>query len=181
MQRTLSIRRGTPQDASALANFAARTFAETFGAQNRASDMEEHLAATYGAEQQARELGDPTYITLLMEDDVRILAYAQVRQHQPPPCVAGDAPIELYRFYVDRSWHSRGVAQRLMAQVYDAARNLGGLTLWLSVWERNPRAIAFYAKCGFRDAGTADFFVGPDRQTDRILVTNVADHTPGTT
>jgi ribosomal protein S18 acetylase RimI-like enzyme len=52
----------------------------------------------------------------------------------------------------------------------DAAREMGGRTIWLGVWEHNPRAISFYEKVGFRDAGAADFFVGPDRQTDRIMV-----------
>ncbi len=178
LHSTLSIRRGTPTDAAALAAFAARTFTEAFGADNRASDMKAHLATAYGEKQQAEELSDPSVVTLLIEDSGRLMAFAQVRQHQPPPCVTGEAPIELYRFYVDSAWHGRGVAQRLMASVRETARDSGGRTLWLSVWERNPRAIAFYAKCGYRDVGTADFFVGPDRQTDRILVMNVADTAP---
>jgi diamine N-acetyltransferase len=65
-----------------------------------------------------------------------------------------------------------------MGAVHAAAVELGGRTLWLSVWERNPRARAFYAKCGFEDAGAADFYVGSDRQTDRILVTQVQASPP---
>jgi diamine N-acetyltransferase len=42
--------------------------------------------------------------------------------------------------------------------------------MWLSVWERNPRAIAFYGKCGFRMVGSKDFWVGSDRQTDHVMV-----------
>jgi diamine N-acetyltransferase len=45
--------------------------------------------------------------------------------------------------------------------------------LWLGVWERNPRAIAFYAKSGFSEVGIHDFLVGTDRQTDRVLVAPV--------
>jgi ribosomal protein S18 acetylase RimI-like enzyme len=60
-----------------------------------------------------------------------------------------------------------------MAASLDAARELGGRTLWLSVWERNPRAIAFYEKTGFRNAGTKDFWVGSDRQTDFVLVADL--------
>ena len=56
-----------------------------------------------------------------------------------------------------------------MQACHDAAAELGGATIWLSTWERNPRGRAFYAKCGFTDVGSADFFVGADRQTDRIL------------
>jgi diamine N-acetyltransferase len=69
---------------------------------------------------------------------------------------------------------SPGAAWRLMTGVHEVAADLGGTTLWLSVWERNGRARAFYKKCGFEDVGTGDFWVGGDRQTDRILVAPVA-------
>ena len=169
----LTIRRGVPADAALLAAFAARTFAETFGPQNRASDINAHLAAAYGERQQAGELSDPNCVTLMVEDEAGLAGFAQVRTHRPPPCVADEGAIELLRFYVDHPWQGKGVAQRLMAAVHQAARAMEGRTLWLSVWEQNPRAIAFYAKCGYRDVGTADFFVGPDRQTDRIMIADV--------
>ena len=80
-----------------------------------------------------------------------------------------DAPVEIYRFYVDATAHGTGVAQRLMSEALAAARDLGGTHAWLGVWERNPRAIAFYFKCGFRDVGRQLFQLGADSQTDRVL------------
>jgi ribosomal protein S18 acetylase RimI-like enzyme len=173
----LPLRRGQAADAEALARFAARTFAETFGPDNRPEDIAAHLANSYGSAQQGRELADPDYITLLVEGSDGIAGYAQLRRGNPPPCVATGAPVELYRFYVDRGWQGTGLAQRLMEAVQAAAAAWGGRSIWLSVWERNPRAIAFYVKSGYRDVGTADFYVGPDRQTDRVLVTGIIDKT----
>jgi len=168
------IRRGVPGDAAALAQFAARTFAETFGPDNDPAHMAEHLATAYGTAQQGRELSDPDCITLLADEGGELAGYAQVRRYPAPACVIGPAPVELARFYLDRSWHGRGLAQQLMAAVIGAATELGGLTLWLGVWERNPRAIAFYAKSGFIDTGAMKFCVGQDAQTDRVLVADVA-------
>jgi RimJ/RimL family protein N-acetyltransferase len=51
----------------------------------------------------------------------------------------------------------------------DAARHRGAKTLWLGVWERNHRARAFYAKCGFRDVGDHIFLFGTDPQTDLVM------------
>ena len=167
------IRRGTAEDAAALAEFAARTFADTFGEFNTPENLRAHLAASYGIAQQTRELVDPAAVTLLVEDASTLVAYAQVRRAPPPPCVAVPDPIQLQRFYVDRPAHGRGVAQRLMAAVRETARGFGGRHLWLAVWERNPRAIAFYGKCGFVDVGDTEFHVGPDRQIDRVLVAPV--------
>ena len=47
--------------------------------------------------------------------------------------------------------------------------------MWLGVWERNPRAIAFYLKAGFVQVGSHVFMVGSDRQTDWVLVSPLSD------
>ena len=63
----------------------------------------------------------------------------------------------------------QGVAQTLMAAAVETARSGGARTLWLGVWERNERAIAFYRKSGFEDAGTQTFVLGTDHQRDFVL------------
>jgi GNAT superfamily N-acetyltransferase len=110
--------------------------------------------------------------------DQKLLAYAQIRHQSPPPCVTQEKPVELHRFYVDHRVHGQGVAQRLMAAAHAAAHAFHGRHLWLSVWERNPRAIAFYKKEGFADVGRKDFYVGKDCQSDRILVAAVRPSRP---
>ncbi len=169
----LCIRPGVVEDAPALAAFAARTFAESFGADNQPDDLRAHLQASYGVHQQSRELEDPNVSTLLAHRADTLVAYAQVRLHKPPSCVASNDPVQLLRFYVDRPAQGQGVAQRLMTAVYQAACRLGGQHLWLTAWERNPRALAFYRKVGFVDVGATEFLVGTDRQRDRVLVTKI--------
>lgn len=167
-----AIRKAEPADAGPLAEFAARIFDETFGPDNRPEDMAAHLADRFGVRQQTEEILHPDIVTLLVEDDGgRLIAFTQVTiLHPHPDCVTGPAPVEVGRFYVDRPWHGRGLAQRLMAAALDAARSLGGETVWLTVWEHNPRAIAFYEKHGFRDVGSQPFRLGSDLQTDRVMV-----------
>jgi GNAT superfamily N-acetyltransferase len=132
------------------------------------------LATAYGREQQTRELTDPAIHTLVAEHVGSLIAFAQLRSGDAPACVIGSDPIELWRFYVAAEWQGRGLAQALMSQVIETARGAGAATLWLGVWERNPRAIAFYRKAGYVDVGAHVFVVGTDPQTDRILVTSLA-------
>jgi ribosomal protein S18 acetylase RimI-like enzyme len=167
------IRRAGVEDAAALVELAVRTFTETFADTTAPDDLAAFLADSYGLPQQTRELADPGVITLVAEGSTGLAAYAQLRRGDPPACVTGEAPVEIWRFYVDRAWHGRGLAQRLMAAARDTARGLGARTLWLSVWEHNPRAIAFYAKFGFRDVGSKDFWVGSDCQTDRLMMSDL--------
>ena len=164
------IRAGAATDATALAELAARTFCETFAADNRPEDLALHIAQAYGTSQQLGELVDPDITTLLVEIDGQLAGYAQLRSGVPPPCVTGEKPIELWRFYIAQPWHGRGVAQALMRQVGSDAYRSGRRTLWLGVWERNERAKAFYNKNGFMDVGSHVFIVGTAAQTDRIFV-----------
>jgi GNAT superfamily N-acetyltransferase len=166
----VTIRTATAADTAGVADLARRTFHDTFAATNDAADMALHLAASYGVEQQTRELSDRDITTLLVEEDGQAVAYAMVRGGHAPDCVTGPRPIELWRFYVDRGWHGRGIAQALMERVKTVAHERGAQTLWLGVWERNPRARAFYAKCGFTAAGEHIFLFGTDPQTDLVMV-----------
>ena len=167
----MTIRTAIAADAAVVADLARRTFYDTFAPTNNATDMALHLQSAYGVDQQTRELTDRDITTLLVEVEGEAIAYAQVRGDHVPDCVRGADPVELWRFYVDRGWHGRGIAQALMDRVKVVARERGAKTLWLGVWERNDRARAFYAKCGFTDAGEHIFLFGTDPQTDRVMVT----------
>ncbi len=169
-QTDLSIRRAVPADAAQLAAFAAATFEQAYGPHNRPEDTRAHIAAVYGVAQQTQELRDPNGITLIVCDGDRWAGYAQLRRSEAPQCVTVTDAIELGRFYVDGQWHGRGAAQLLMAAVCHVARDRGGRAIWLSAWERAPRALAFYAKAGFVEVGRGEFIVGEDRQSDRILM-----------
>lgn len=170
----MTIRRATLADAPALATLAERTFRDAFEADNTADDMDAHCRQSYAPAIQAREIADPAIDTVVAVTDEGTLAgYAMVRASTPPGAVTGEAPVELWRIYVDRAHHGRGVAQALMAACLDAARARGGATIWLGVWERNPRAQAFYRKIGFVDVGAHVFQLGSDPQTDRIMVRGV--------
>jgi len=165
------IRRGTPSDAASLAEFGARTFHETFAADNTPEDMAKHLAAAWSPRLQDAELRDPLLDTLLaVEPGGALAGFAQLRAGVAPACVPTRNPVELKRFYVDRPWQGRGLARALMAEVERLARRHGGRELWLGVWERNARAQAFYRKCGFEKVGTQIFVVGTDPQTDHVML-----------
>jgi diamine N-acetyltransferase len=169
LESDLVIRLAEPADAPVLADLAARTFFETYAAQNTAEDMAAYLASSFGEAQQGGQIADPDVRSLLAEVAGEAAGYVQLRRGEPPPCVQGAHAIEVWRFYVDRRWIGRGLAQRLMAAAREEARALGGQTLWLGVWERNPRAIAFYCKCGFVPVGEHLFQFGADAQTDLVM------------
>ncbi len=170
------IRDATRSDARALAQIAEQTFRETFAALNRAEDMDLHCRRSYGESLQATEISDPGRNTLLVEHEDRLIGYAQLRWGAAPACVVAQRPCEILRpceiqrLYVVADWHGHGVAQELMAACIAEARRRRSDAIWLGVWERNPRAIAFYRRCGFVEVGDHVFPLGDDPQRDLVMV-----------
>jgi ribosomal protein S18 acetylase RimI-like enzyme len=165
----LTIRPALPAEAAALAQLMERTFRDAFGPANRSEDLAAHVARSYGAELQRKEMADPAITVLVAAMDGNLCGYAQLRSGAPPLEVTGPAPIQLWRFYLDQAWLGQGVAQALMEAVKREAGARGARTLWLGVWEENPRGIAFYRKVGFSVVGKFLFHVGNDPQQDLIM------------
>lgn len=165
----LQIRYAGPGDAAEYSAFSRRLSIETFAAENDPVEFEKYLNATFGPALQADEIADPRSTILLGEVRGRIAAYSYLRDADVPPSVRGRKPLQIARFYVDGKWQGRGIALLMMERSAREALRLGAETLWLSVWERNPRAIAFYGKCGFEEVGSQVFMVGNDAQSDRLL------------
>lgn len=166
----LVVRRATPADASLLAQMAEETFRAAFGALNSVEDMDLHCQSSYREDIQAAEISDPDMLTLLCAEGSSLAGFVQLKWGKQPACVATAAPGEIHRFYVRAHWHGRGVAQELMQSGIEALARRGSDAGWLGVWERNPRAIAFYRKCGFVEVGHQVFTVGRDPQRDVVMM-----------
>jgi len=169
----MQIRSALPTEAQALALLGERLWRETYTGLIPQANLELHLAGTFGLVQQTGELVDPANWMLVLEVDGALLSYALLRAHGPKeatPAVPFQRPLEVVRFYVDRSLHGQGAAQALMAEVLARAAAAGHDGVWLQVWEQNPRAIRFYAKAGFIDAGDATYRIGHQVDRDRLLV-----------
>lgn len=165
----IQIRRAEPADAPALALLAARAFREAFETDYTAADMEAFLATAYALPKITSELSDPRYHCFVAEHDGGLLAYALLREGEPESCVTGPAPIELERIYVLQSAIGRGLGQQLLDRCIAHALATGHLTLWLGVWEHNPRGQAFYFRNGFEEVGSHQFLVGTSNDRDLIL------------
>jgi ribosomal protein S18 acetylase RimI-like enzyme len=171
------VRAATTGDAARVSHLGATTFRAAFEAQNTPEDMARYLAETFTVERQAAEIADRRAAVLVAEQpdtsggaaDAELVGYAHLVFGSAPAFVHGPAPVELKRLYVDRAWHGQGVAQALMDAAIAAARARGAETMWLGVWEHNPRAAAFYAKYGFARVGEHTFLLGDDAQTDWVL------------
>jgi GNAT superfamily N-acetyltransferase len=172
----LEIRRAEASDAAALTAFARLTFVETYAGLNSPADTDQHLDEFYHEDRQRQELTDPCMHTLLAYAQTELVGFAQLEQVPVPECVEAERAVGLKRYYVKSSWHGKGIAGPLLLAVVDAARSMGASHLWLTVWNRNPRAIAYYSKVGFQRVGSNTFMVGADPQDDSIMLLELGSY-----
>jgi ribosomal protein S18 acetylase RimI-like enzyme len=169
MQVAVLIRRAKEDDAQALSVLAEGTFRAAFAESNSAANMQLHCTANYGPALQAAEIREPNRETWVAEAGERLVAYVQLRLNATSKVILDERAVEIQRFYVDASHHGTGLAHNLMAHVLTRAEAAGSAELWLGVWERNPRALAFYRKWGFDVVGEHIFQVGDDPQRDLLM------------
>ncbi|MEY3143469.1 MAG: hypothetical protein RLY21_1962 [Planctomycetota bacterium] len=163
-------RPATTGDIAALVALARRSFFEAYCETDDHAVIEEYCARNFTGEGFASILADPRSRILLVDGDSNGLAgYAHVAASTPPSCVRGEHPIELVRLYLTREWIGRGVGAALLRDAIDEARRLGGRTLWLGVYERNQRAMAFYERFGMQVVGTKPWEWGGEVFQDPVM------------
>ncbi len=165
----VSLRRASPADNELLAAIGAQAFADTFAADNAPEDMAAYLAGAFSTAKQAAELADPRGLFLIAEAGSQTAGFAHLRQGPPPSPALGQRPLEIARLYALRGFIGRGVGAALMAACLAEAEQRGCDAAWLGVWERNARAIAFYARWGFMQTSTQSFRLGGDLQRDIVM------------
>jgi diamine N-acetyltransferase len=164
-----TIRKATPSDARSLSLLAEGTFRGAFSAVNTTENMDMHCRSSYSEDFQAMEIANPELVTLLAEKEEELLGFAQLRWGNAPDCIRGNSPGEIQRIYVASDWHGKGIAQALMSKCIEEIKARGSDEVWLGVWERNARAIAFYKKFGFVERGDHVFLLGLDPQRDIVM------------
>lgn len=166
----LSIRTAHPSDAALISDLGARTFYESYADQNTAEDMAMYLSEHFTPEQMLSEIHDPDALFFIAFLENEVVGYTKVRNDREKSPQPGS--LQLQRIYVVKEHKGKGIGAALLEACLEYARNRGFFSIWLSVWEQNPAAIAFYYKCGFVQTGTSVFVLGNAEQHDLVLSRN---------
>jgi len=169
----VSIRLAGPMDADLLVALGRTMFNEAFSEQTDPQDMENHLQNAFKVEEIRRQLSDDRAFFLLIEVDSKVAGYAYLNAESSPACAKDPNPIQLVRLYLGQDYYGRNVGNSLMKACLETARSKGFETVWLSSWELNHRANAFYKKWEFEIVGRAKFKVGNDIQNDFIFARRI--------
>jgi len=169
MTAAVDIRRANPADAEALSDFAKRSFIDAYGSSNTPAHVEAYVASAFDLDSIRSELDTDDVVYLLGRQADRLVAYVKLLTNQPIDELPMAAPMQLERIYVDSGSQGGGRGAIMLGAALDVARETGSGALWLSAWEENVRAQAFYRRHGFEVVGQTHFMLGPERQEDVIM------------
>jgi GNAT superfamily N-acetyltransferase len=165
----MKIRYGTPADAYLLAEMGAKTFYDSFANDNTPENIALYIEKSFSPEIQSAQLSDPDVVFLIADIDNQPVGYAKLNLNRDHNSQKTPNTLELERIYSIQESIGKGVGGKLMQACIDEAIKRGCDLLWLGVWEKNPRAIEFYKKWGFKEVGTHLFNLGNDPQKDFIM------------
>ncbi len=164
------IRYASNDDAELIADLSRKTFYETFGYVNTKENMDKFMNEQFSREMLIREVSEPGNTFLLAFDGDIPVGYVRMREGRKFPEFEDKDSIEIVRIYAVNTYIGMGIGKQLMRQCIFIAKELKKEIIWLGVWEKNPRAIAFYAKWGFEKFAEHNFLLGDDLQKDWLMM-----------
>lgn len=150
-----TIREARADDVPALADLAARTWLDAFGATVSPEDAASEAAEGRSEERLHRALAERTI--LVADDGSALVGYVEF----------DDA--ELCRLYVETKLQGRGVGRALLDAALANPRLANAERVVLQVWDENTRAVRLYESVGFRRIGTKQFTIGNDVLEDAVF------------
>lgn len=148
---------------------ARETFDRAFRSQNNPEDFDAYMAGAFSTVQLEKEMERAGSCFYFVEYEGQPCGYIKLNRCQAQSDLHLEGSMELERIYIMEAFQGLGLGAMVIRESCRLARAAGMDFLWLGVWEKNTRAIAFYERMGFVTFGTHPYDIGKDRQTDWLM------------
>ena len=163
------IRLANRDDAELIANMSRTTFYDAFAKDNTKEDMDFFMNEQFTKAALKKEVEEGDGIFIMAYVDNEPAGYVRMRLKNSENILADENAIEIARIYTLSSVIGKGVGSALMQKCMDVAAEQSKDVIWLGVWEKNERAIAFYRRWGFEKFSEHSFLLGSDLQIDWLM------------
>lgn len=163
------IKQCTVDDLTTLKKVGYDTFYETFHAQNKPENLDNYLKRAFTDEKLLAELNQPHSVFYFIYYKGQVAGYLKVNLYEAQSEPMGDEACEIERIYLLNQYQGLGLGKLLYDKALEIAKENGKQKIWLGVWEKNERAIAFYQRLGFIQTAAHSFYMGDEEQVDFIM------------
>ncbi len=165
----ISISRASLPDLADIQQISRTTFLESFKDENAEANMKAYLDQRFSSAQLETEIKNPHSSFYLAKLGNTVIAYLKLNINEAQTEHLLTNALEIERIYILKAHQGRGLGKQLLQLAIDRAIELNKSEIWLGVWEKNHRAIAFYKKNGFQKFDQHVFMLGDDAQTDWLM------------
>ena len=163
-----NIRTAAQGDAARVAVLTAQVWTHTYATDGISEDIAAYVLCELNADRYRAAIDDPSTLLLVAECGSCLVGFAVVKIGSVcnVDCVTDT---ELKTLYVQEHFTGQGIGRLLLQAAQTQSRQRGSVALWLSVNATNDRAMAFYARLGYRKIGTSYFVLGNARYENHVL------------
>lgn len=169
LNKPIAFREGHAGDALCLGVLATQVFLETYATSGIRPDLAREALAVYAVDRFRERLARCETRFLLAERQGHLLGFAETVAGGDAPRPELSAGVELTRLYVLRCAQRMGIGRELLQRTEAFAAGCGAPVLWLTAWEGNTNAIAFYLAQGLQDVGRATYRIEGQDYENRIF------------
>jgi ribosomal protein S18 acetylase RimI-like enzyme len=165
----IEIKKVTLNDIDQLQKISKQTFQETFSESNSEENMKNYLEEELSIKKLTAELNNTNSLFYFATLNNEVIGYLKLNFGESQTELKDDKALEIERIYVSKDFYGKSVGQLLYNKAIQIAKQKKAHYVWLGVWEKNLRAIAFYKKNGFLTFDKHIFKLGNDEQTDLMM------------
>lgn len=152
-----------------LIEISRETFISTFEDSNTEENLKEYIEKAFNKNKMYEELLNENSVFYILYDDKIPVGYLKLNEGEGQSDIKDLNSLEIERIYVVKKFQSMGIGKILLDKAIEVAINKKKEYIWLGVWEKNEKALAFYKKNDFAIISEHSFFMGNDEQLDYIM------------
>jgi GNAT superfamily N-acetyltransferase len=163
------LRPATAADALCISVLATQVFLETYATDGIRPSLAREVLSQLSAPPVSALLAAPDTRFIVAERAGHMIGLAQLTLESAHERVAARPASELNRLYVHARFTGTGVGKALLGETEAVAAAAGAITLWLTAWAENRRALDFYARRGYADLGATPYVFEGERYENRVF------------
>ena len=152
-----------------LIEISKETFISTFGDSTSEKNLKEYIEKAFNINKMYDELVNENSLFYILYDDKTPVGYLKLNEGEGQTDIKDSCSLEIERIYVVKEFQSIGIGKILLNKAIEIALYKNKDYIWLGVWEKNEKALAFYKKNDFIIISQHSFIMGDDEQLDYIM------------
>ena len=169
------LRLASPPDAITVAALSVQVFLDTYATEGVRPDLAREAFSEYSTEAFAQRLGEANRAFILAESGAGLLGYAEVLLSPLTAPAERLSGAELVRLYVQPAAQRIGIGRALLERTEQDVLAALIPSVWLTAWEGNVNARAFYARMGYADVGATTYSLQGHTHANRVFAKQLAD------